>query len=229
MKYPLFQPSVLLEKSWRFDCYSQPRTSVCEQLVSTHNIHILHAHQHALHSSQLPSTTLLCTQLTNTKHSWQNGTRCRDGVNVLWCRSHLVWLVFEGSIPTCACFHLENFFVTLYGLRLVKQHVALWPQTDKFNFRVNKPWHVNNFHVQSDKRRKGSSNLCYSSVVALDTVDQMSADTQLDWKLERAKTLNRIGTKQICKIPVLQGAVKQDITPITQATYNWGEPERAPH
>ena len=45
-------------------------------------------------------------------HSWQNGTRCRDGVNVLWCRSHLVWLVFEGSIPTCACFHSENFFVT---------------------------------------------------------------------------------------------------------------------
>ena len=42
-------------------------------------------------------------------HSWQNGTRCRDGVNVLWCRSHLVWLVFEGSIPTCACFLLENF------------------------------------------------------------------------------------------------------------------------
>ena len=42
-------------------------------------------------------------------HSWQNGTRCRDGVNVLWCRSHLVWLVFEGSIPTCACFHSENF------------------------------------------------------------------------------------------------------------------------
>ena len=33
-------------------------------------------------------------------------------MNVLWCRSHLVWLVFEGSIPTCACFPLENFFVT---------------------------------------------------------------------------------------------------------------------
>ena len=32
-------------------------------------------------------------------HSWQNGTRCRDGVDVLWCRSHLVWLVFEASIP----------------------------------------------------------------------------------------------------------------------------------
>ena len=34
-------------------------------------------------------------------HNWQNGTRCRDGVNMLWCRSHLVWLVFE---DTCTCF-----------------------------------------------------------------------------------------------------------------------------
>ena len=25
-----------------------------------------------------------------------------------------VWLDFEGSIPTCACFHSENVFVTLY-------------------------------------------------------------------------------------------------------------------
>ena len=24
----------------------------------------------------------------------------------------IVWLIFEGSIPTCACFHSENFFVT---------------------------------------------------------------------------------------------------------------------
>ena len=47
-------------------------------------------------------------------HSWQNGTRCRDGVNVLQCCSHLVWLVFEGSIPTCACFHSENFFVACF-------------------------------------------------------------------------------------------------------------------
>ena len=58
------------------------------------------------------TTTLLCTQLTNTKHSWQNDTRCRDDVKVLWCCSHLVWLVFEGFIPTCTCFHSENFFVT---------------------------------------------------------------------------------------------------------------------
>ena len=30
--------------------------------------------------------------------------------------SHLVWLVFEGSIPTCACFHSENFFVTCISM-----------------------------------------------------------------------------------------------------------------
>ena len=35
------------------------------------------------------------------------------GVNVLWCHSYLVRLVFEGSIPTWACFHSENFFVAL--------------------------------------------------------------------------------------------------------------------
>ena len=35
------------------------------------------------------------------------------GVNVLWYHSHLVWLVFEGSIPTCMhLFSLEIFFVT---------------------------------------------------------------------------------------------------------------------
>ena len=44
--------------------------------------------------------------------SLQNGKRCRDGVNVLWYHSHLLWLVFEGCIPTCACFPLANFFVT---------------------------------------------------------------------------------------------------------------------
>ena len=41
--------------------------------------------------------------------SWQNGTRCRDGVKVLWCHSHLVWSVFEVFVPTCTCFPSENF------------------------------------------------------------------------------------------------------------------------
>ena len=98
---------------------SQPRTSLREQL---HCIYPQHTHSpctstcttHPAIPSQLPSTTQLCTQLTNTKHSWQNGTRCRDGVNVLWCRSHLVWLVFEGYIPTCTCFSFRKLFCDLY-------------------------------------------------------------------------------------------------------------------
>ena len=30
-------------------------------------------------------------------------------LSALTGHSHLVWLLFEGSIPTCACFHSENF------------------------------------------------------------------------------------------------------------------------
>ena len=38
------------------------------------------------------------------------GKMAQDGLKVLWCDSHLVWLDFEGSIPTCARFHSENIF-----------------------------------------------------------------------------------------------------------------------
>ena len=37
--------------------------------------------------------------------------RCRDGVKVLWFYSHPVWLVYEGSVPTCACL---TFLLTVY-------------------------------------------------------------------------------------------------------------------
>ena len=83
----------------------------------------LHAHQYALHTQHYPPNTTHPTAFnncpmhtTNPRHSWQNGTRCRDDVEVLWCRSHLVWLVFNGSISTCTCFHSENFIVTLIYL-----------------------------------------------------------------------------------------------------------------
>ena len=42
-------------------------------------------------------------------HSQHLVIHYRDGVKVLWCHSHLVWVVFEDFIPTCACFHSENF------------------------------------------------------------------------------------------------------------------------
>ena len=41
------------------------------------------------------------------------------GVNVLWYHSHLVWLVFEGSIPTCIhLFSFGNLFCDLFLLFL---------------------------------------------------------------------------------------------------------------
>ena len=64
------------------------------EIAATHNI---------------PHSTAFHMQVTNTRHSCQNGTRCRDGVSLLWCQSYLV---FEGSIPMCACFCSENFFLT---------------------------------------------------------------------------------------------------------------------
>ena len=76
----------------------------------------LHLYAHVALPTPLPFTTLLCTQIANTRHSWKNGTRCRGVVKVLWCHSHLLWLVFEGSIPTCTCFCSENFFVTLWDM-----------------------------------------------------------------------------------------------------------------
>ena len=96
-----------------------PATLNCNKVTATHNTtHSPYTTTCTTHpvllvpQASMPKTTLLCTQVTNTMHSRQNGTRCRDGVKVLWCCSYLVWLVFEGSIPTCACFHWENFFVT---------------------------------------------------------------------------------------------------------------------
>ena len=41
-----------------------------------------------------------------------NGTRCRDGVKVLWCHSHLVRLVFLGFHPYMHLFSFRKLFVT---------------------------------------------------------------------------------------------------------------------
>ena len=63
-----------------------------------------------------------------------NGTRCKDGVKVLWQQSHLVWLLFEGSIPTCACFHTENVFVTCQiFIHLPSKYESSAPQEEMFS------------------------------------------------------------------------------------------------
>ena len=46
--------------------------------------------------------------------SKQNDTRCRDGVTVLWCQSHLVWLVFESSISMWVFFFIQKTFLCLF-------------------------------------------------------------------------------------------------------------------
>ena len=48
---------------------------------------------HSMHMNRLSACREFCGV-----DSWQNGTRCRDGVKVLWCHSHLVWLIFDASI-----------------------------------------------------------------------------------------------------------------------------------
>ena len=50
--------------------------------------------------SQLPSTTLLCTQLTNTKHSWQNGARCQK-----WHKCVVVVPILFGWFLRVPSFH----------------------------------------------------------------------------------------------------------------------------
>ena len=56
---------------------------------------------------------------------------------MLWCRFHLVRLVFEGSIPTCTCFHSENFFVTC----------KYYPLFSTFNSSIYSKMHI--VHIQS--------------------------------------------------------------------------------
>ena len=84
-----------------------------------HNSLSMHINMHYTPSTTHPTASnVLRTQLTQGTASWQNGTRRRDGVKVLCCHSHLVWLVFEGSIPTCACFCSEN-FLWLYTVECI--------------------------------------------------------------------------------------------------------------
>ena len=47
--------------------------------------------------------------------NWQNGTSCRDGVKVLWCRSHLVCLHgFWGFHPYTCLFSFRKLFCDFY-------------------------------------------------------------------------------------------------------------------
>ena len=55
---------------------------------------------------------------------------------MLWCRSHFVWPVFEGSIPTCTCFHSENLLPSKLLFVFVQDYLeagADFVETNTFN------------------------------------------------------------------------------------------------
>ena len=77
-------------------------------------------------------TNVYVESFVYTVHIWQNGTRCRNVVKVLWCHSHLVWLFFfcfflffEDSISVFTCFFLVTcsgcffFVVCLFSVCLL--------------------------------------------------------------------------------------------------------------
>ena len=72
----------------------------------------LHTHEHALHTHDYPPPCL--PQPSYAHHALTQNTvgKMEQDVGMVESIVHLVWLVFEGFIPTCACFHSENFFVT---------------------------------------------------------------------------------------------------------------------
>ena len=58
--------------------------------------------------------------------SWQNSTRCRDDVKVLWCHSHLVWLHFKGFIPYMCLFLSRTLFCDLFLLLFYGKREVRW-------------------------------------------------------------------------------------------------------
>ena len=45
----------------------------------------------------------------------ESGTRCRNGIKVLWCCSCLVWLLFGDSISICTCKISLHLFLLFKG------------------------------------------------------------------------------------------------------------------
>ena len=74
-------------------------------------------------------------------HSWQNSTRCRDGVKVLWYHSHLAWLVFEGSISTRAYFRTEKFLLICFCcFFIVRKREEKWEGRPRERCMLCKVW-----------------------------------------------------------------------------------------
>ena len=84
---------------------------------------------------QKSPSDLKWSQITSTKHSWRNGTRCRDGLKVLWCHSRLVWPVFEGSSPMCTSYQHHQWLLcsdTCLYCRFCGIRNPSWRELDHF-------------------------------------------------------------------------------------------------
>ena len=82
-----------------------------------------------LHDAKNPSLHTTNKHIAYLCKWWQNGTRCRDGVKVLWCHWFPSSLVgFLGFHPYMACFPSEN-FLWLVGQRWDTTHATEAPPT----------------------------------------------------------------------------------------------------
>ena len=124
---------------FKYKFHSITYTLTCHTDPGRGTAHALHSFSLSMHLNMhyTPSTTHSTAfhnppmHTTNTRHSWQNGTRCRDGVKVLWCHSHLVWL----RVPSLhALVFIPKMFCDLCKLALIivgKAKVVLLPPLPK--------------------------------------------------------------------------------------------------
>ena len=113
-------------------CSLKPFCSVAIKLQPSTTQLTLHASQHALHT-HTQHYTLHCLpqpSYAHNKHkalySWQNDTRCREDVKVLWCHSHFVWLVLWGFHSYMRLFRFFVTCVVFKGGYSTICHTPLW-------------------------------------------------------------------------------------------------------
>ena len=100
-------------------CHAQYSNYIAATHNITHSPCTSKCTTHPPLSTSLPSTTLLCTQQTQTIFVYLSGGKIaqdvyRDGVKVLWCHFHLVWLVLWGFHSYVCLFSWRKTFCDLW-------------------------------------------------------------------------------------------------------------------
>ena len=105
-------------------------------------------------------SSLRCESVSPRVRSPQNAllftTLLSAQLNVLWCQSHLVWLVFEDSISTCTCFHSENCFCGFVSMAWVTKNLRF------LGFWSNWGYHLQTIEPSADwEVSQWSKQACY--------------------------------------------------------------------